>query len=80
MDVVWAGLSLDDLHFHFFAQFFYDLDDVPTQLLIDHFPPILWCKYRMIFTSITGVHRVFYFIFHLPKTSLLFRDAVAKPS
>ena len=38
------------------------------------------CKYQVIFASVARVCRMLYFIFHLPKTSLLFRDAVAKPS
>ena len=37
-------------------------------------------EHHMVFTPVTGVCRVLYLIFHLRKTSLLSRDAVAKPS
>ena len=80
MNVVGAGLSLDDFHFHLFAQLFDDFDNILAHRLINHFPPLLRRKNHMVFTPVTGVRCVLYFIFHLPKTSLLFHDAAAKPS
>ena len=80
MNAIGACLSLDDLYFHLLAQFFDDFDDVPTQRLVNYFPAVLRCKYQVIFAPIAGMCRMLYLIFHLPKTSLLFRDAVAKPS
>ena len=77
MNVVGARLSLDDFHFHLFAQLFDDFDNVPAHRLINYFPPVLRRENHMVFTPVTGVRRVFYFIFHLRKTSLLFRDAAA---
>ena len=80
MNVIGACLSLDDLYFHLLAQFFDDFDDVPTQRLVNYFPPVLRRKYQVIFAPIAGMCRMLYLIFHLRKTSLLFRDALAKPS
>ena len=80
MNVIGACLSLDDLYFHLLAQFFDDFDDVPTQRLVNYFPPVLRRKYQVIFAPIAGMCRMLYLIFHLRKTSLFFRDAVAKPS
>lgn len=71
---------LDDLYFHLLAQFFDDFDDVPVQRLVNYFPPVLRRKYQAIFTPIAGMCHMLYLIFHLRKTSLLFRDALAKPS
>ena len=59
-----AGLALYYFHFHFLAQLFYDFDNVPAHRLINHFPPVLRRENYMVFTPITGVRRVLYFIFH----------------
>ena len=80
MKVIGACLSLDDLYFHLFAQLFDDFDDISAYRLVNHLPSVLRREHHMVFTPVAGVCRVLYFIFHLPKTSLLFRDAVAKPS
>ena len=59
----------DSLYFHLLAQFFDDFDDVPTQRLVNYFPPVLRRKYQVIFAPIAGMCRMLYLIFHLPKTS-----------
>lgn len=65
MYVVWAGLPLDYFHFHLFAQLFYDLDHIFSYCFVDHFSSVLWCEYHVVFTPVTGMCCMFYFIFHL---------------
>ena len=52
MNVIWARLSLDDLHFHLLTQLFNDFDNVSAHRLIDYFPAVLRRKYQVIFTSV----------------------------
>ena len=68
-----SSLSLDEFHFHLFAQLFYDLDHIFPKCFVDHFSSVLWCEYHVVFAPVTGMGCVFYFIFHPSKTSLLFR-------
>ena len=38
MNVIWARLSLDDLHFHLLAQLFNDFDNVSAPVSYTHLP------------------------------------------
>ena len=68
-----SSLSLDEFHFHLFAQLFNDFDDISAYRFINHLSAVLRREHHMVFTPIAGVRCMFYFIFHLHKTSLLFR-------
>ena len=77
MYVVGACFSLNNFHFHFSTQLFDYFYDILTYCFVYHLSSIFWCEYHMVFAPITGMGRMFYFIFHLFKTSLFFRDALA---